>query len=417
MADKHADEGKGRVKEQAVDRAKNLPDRNKDQRHPREGLMAGGPGVSRASAPPSPPSSAGDAVAEERVVALRPRSILVALGIVLGVAAALGFLVLAQSAVALVAVALFLALALNPAVEFFQRRGLQRGLAVAAVYAVAVVVLAVLAVVFITPLVTQVNHFVKALPGFVGDLTKGQGPLGFLERKYHVVEEVRKATMKQGGGGLSGAAMPALGVAKGVASGVGGLLIIAFLTLFMLLEGPEWRARILRLIPAPNRPRAERIGAGVYRSVGGFVTGNLFASFLAGVFATILLLIVGVPYAVPLGLFTLVIELIPYLGPALVTVLLGLVALTTGPIAGVVVFALMTLYHVVEGHSLRPLIYGRALKLSALAVLTAILVGTEVGGVLGALAAIPVAGSMQVIVDEILDQYESRPSLPAVGGP
>jgi len=372
--------------------------------------------VNDAPAPPSPPSPARSSPAPERVVALRPRSIFVGLGIVLGVAAALGFLVLAQSALTLIAIALFLALALNPAVEFFGRRGLRRGPAVAAVYAATVIIVAVLAVVFITPLVTEVNHFVKALPGLVGDLTKGQGPLGFLERKYHVVEEVRKATMSQGGGGgLSGAATPALGVAKGVATGVGGLVIIAFLTLFMLLEGPEWRAHSLRLIPEANRPRAERIGAGVYRSVGGFVTGNLLASFLAGVFATVLLLIVGVPYAIPLGLFTLVIELIPYLGPALVTALLSLVALSTGPIAGGVVFALMALYHVVEGHSLRPLIYGRALKLSALAVLVAILVGTEVAGILGALAAIPVAGSIQVIVSESLDQRENPSPGPAAG--
>ncbi len=372
--------------------------------------------MSHASAPPTPPSPARSPAAPERVVALRPRSILIALGIVLAVAAALGFLVLAQSALTLIAVALFLALALNPAVEFFQRRGLRRGLAVTAVYALAVIVVAVLGVVFITPLVTEVDHFVKALPGLVAELTKGKGPLGFLERKYHVVEEARKATMSHGGGGgLTGAAMPALGVAKAVATGVGGLLIIAFLTLFMLLEGPEWRARIIRLIPEPNRPPAERIGAGVYRSVGGFVTGNLLASFLAGVFATVLLLVIGVPYAIPLGLFTLIIELIPYIGPALVTVLLSLVALTTGPIAGLVVFALMTLYHVVEGHSLRPLIYGRALKLSALAVLLAILVGTEVGGILGALAAIPIAGSIQAVVDEILDQHENRPPAGAVG--
>lgn len=307
---------------------------------------------------PNGPST-GDAGGEplsrqERVVLFRPRTVLAGLGIVLGVAAALGFVLLAQSGLTLIAVALFLALALNPAVEFFQRRGLRRGLAVAAVYGLAVVVFALLALVFIPPLVAQINHFVNALPSLVHDLTKGRGPLGFLERKYHVVEEVRKVTSKQGSSGLTGAATPALGVVKGVATTVGGLVIIAFLTLFMLLEGPEWRRRLVELIPERHRPPLERIAAGVYKSVGGFVTGNLLASFLAGVFATVLV------------------------------------------------------YHAIEGHSLRPLIYGRALKLSALAVLIAILLGAEVAGILGALVAIPIAGSIQAVVSELRDQRNRR---------
>lgn len=358
----------------------------------------------------SPTAAAPPANREERVLVLRARTLLAGLGIVIAVAATLGFVLLAQAGLTLIAIALFLALALNPAVEFFQRRGLSRGSAVAAVYALAVLFFALLALVFIPPLVTQITRFVDALPGLVNDLTKGRGPLGFLERKYHVVEEVQKVTAKRGSGGLTGAATPVLGVAKGVVTTLGGIIVIAFLTLFMLLEGPQWRRRLDELIPDRHGSLAERIGAGVYRSVSGFVTGNLLASFLAGLFATVVLLIVGVPYAIPLGLFTALIEILPYIGPALVTALLTLVAFTVGPVAAIVVFALLLLYHLIEGHTLRPLIYGRALRLSALAVLIAILLGTEIAGILGALAAIPVAGSIQVIIGEVLEQRKNRPS-------
>ncbi len=338
------------------------------------------------------------------MVLVRPRTILAVLGIVLGVVAALRFVILAQTALTLIAISLFLAAALNPAVELFEHRGLGRGLAVAAVFAVAVVVFALLGLVLIPPLVTQITNFVNALPGLLDTLAQGHGPFGFLERRYHIVEEVRRATSKPG------AAAPALGIAKGVATTLGGFMIIAFLTLFMLLEGPEWRRRLVELIPERHRPSAERVGAGIYGSVNGFVMGNLVASALAGVFATIVLLIVGAPYALPLGLFTAIIELIPYIGPAVVTALLTLVALTVGTVTAIVVFALLLLYHVVEGHSLRPLIYGRALKLSPLAVLIAILIGAEVAGVLGVLAAIPVAGSIQVIIRELIDQRKGRQS-------
>ncbi|MEP7369405.1 MAG: AI-2E family transporter [Dermatophilaceae bacterium] len=350
-----------------------------------------------------------------RVVTLRLRTVLIGLGIVLGVLAALEFVLRAQKGLTLIAIALFLAIAINPAVEFFQHRGLGRGVAVGLVSSLAVAFFALLGLVFIPPLVTQVSHFVTALPVLVDDLTKGHGPFGFLERKYHVVESVREATTRPSSDALSGAATPAFGIAKGVATTVTGMVIIAFLTLFMLLEGPEWRRRVTDLIPDRHMVPAERIGAGVYKSVRGFVTGNLLASFLAGVVATVILLLVGVPYALPLGLFTAIVELIPYIGPAVVSVLLSLVALTESPVAAGIVFLLMLLYHLIEGHTLRPLIYGRALQLSALAVLMSIILCTEVAGILGSLAAIPIAGSIQVIVIEVLEERKRRRSDSAPG--
>jgi len=131
----------------------------------------------------------------------------------------------------------------------------------------------------------------------------------------------------------------------------------------------------------------------------------------------LILLITGVPYALPLGLFVVLIELIPYIGPLVVTLLLPLIAVTNGLVTGLVVLGLLGLlgvYHLVEGHTLRPLIYGQALRLSPLSIIAAILIGAEVAGILGVLAAIPVAGSIEVILTELLDA--GRESAEPVGG-
>ena len=342
------------------------------------------------------------------VVVFQPRSILTALGVLIAVIAAVEFMLLAQAGLTLVLIALFLALALNPAVEFVQRHGLGRGPAVGVVYVVALVVLAVLGFVFIPPLVDQISKLVSALPSLVDELTKGHGPLGFLERRYQVVERVRSVTAGQNAGGLLGPAGSALAAVKGIATTVFGSVIIAFLTFFMLLEGPEWRRRCTELIPEAHRGVLERIGAGVYRSVGGFVTGNLVASLLAGLVATIVMFATGVPFAVPLGLFVAIIELVPYVGPLVATVIVTAGALTVGTVPALVALGLLVVYHVVEGHTLRPFLYGRAVKLSPLAVLVAILLGTEIAGILGALVAIPVAGSIQVIIRELLQRRDER---------
>jgi predicted PurR-regulated permease PerM len=342
------------------------------------------------------------------VVVFHPRSVLTALGVLVAVVAGIEFMLLAQAGLTLVMVALFLALALNPAVEFLQRRGLGRAMAVGAVYVVAIAFFALLGLVFIPPLVDQVSKLGTALPDLVGDLTRGHGPLGFLETKYQVVERVRDATTGQGADTMLGQAASALTAVKGIATTVVGLLIIAFLTFFMLLEGPEWRHRCTELVPEVHRGAVERIGAGVYRAVGGFVTGNLVASLLAGLFATIIMLATSVPYAVPIGLFVAIIELVPYVGPLVATIIVTAVALTVGITTGLVTLGLLLAYHAIEGHTLRPFLYGRAVQLSPLAVLVAILLGTEIAGILGALIAIPVAGSVQVIIQELIKRRDDR---------
>jgi predicted PurR-regulated permease PerM len=209
------------------------------------------------------------------------------------------------------------------------------------------------------------------------------------------------------GGGLAGAAHPVITFASGVIGTVVGVIVVAFLTLFMLIEGSQWRAQLLEVIPALSRPRWQRIGTGVYTAVGGFVTGNLLASLLAGVVVLVVLLVAGLPYAVPIALLCALLELVPYVGPALVTVIVGLVGLTDSVGATAAIVGVLLIYHAVEGHTIRPMIYGRALKLSALAVLMAILIGIEAAGILGALVAIPAAGALQVVLREVLAEREA----------
>jgi predicted PurR-regulated permease PerM len=373
------------------------------------------PVTSEVRQPPNLEASRVGAAQGRVVVVFHPRSILTALGVVLAVMAAVEFALLAQAGLTLVMIALFLALALNPAVEFVQRRGLGRGAAVGVVYVLALAVVALLGLVFVPPLVDQISKLVTALPGLVDDLTKGHGPLGFLERKYQVVERVQSATTGPNADAVLGQAGSALAAVEGIAATVVGSIIIAFLTFFMLLEGPDWRRRCNELIPDTNRGVVERIGAGVYRSVGGFVTGNLVASLLAGLVATGIMLVTGVPYAVPLGVFVAIIELVPYVGPLVATVVVTAVALTVGTVSALVALGLLLVYHAVEGHTLRPYLYGRAVKLSPLAVLVAILLGTEIAGILGALIAIPVAGSVQVIIRELLQRREDRRRAVVIG--
>jgi predicted PurR-regulated permease PerM len=342
-------------------------------------------------------------VTPERVVDLRPRTILRVLLIVLLVAITLEVIWIARHVLSWVVIALFLALALDPLVGMIERRTrLGRGPAIGVAYLIVFVVVAGVGATFVPKLVDEVNGFVQALPGYVHDLTHGRGRLGFLERKYHIVEKVREQVDKGGATRVLGLSGAALSVTKSIISVVAATVTIVFLTFFMLLEGRAWAERIYSLFPESSRPRWRRVGHDIYRTVGGYVTGNILISLIAGASITVVLLIMGVPYAVALGLLVAMLDLIPLAGATIAGIVVVGVAFLHSVPAGVVVLVFFVVYQQLENHWLQPVIYGRTVQLSPLMVLVSVLVGAELAGILGALAAIPVAGSIQVIIRDQL---------------
>jgi predicted PurR-regulated permease PerM len=355
---------------------------------------------------------------EERLVRFRPRAILVVLGIILAGVVMIEIVQAARGVLIWIFVALFLALALNPAVEWLLAHGVKRrGLAVAITVVGAIVLIAAVAATIVPTIVAQVNDFVDAVPGYVEDLTAGRGSLGFLEREYQITDRVREALSEGGASRVLGLSGTALAVTKGVVTAVVATVTIAFLTLFMLLEGPAWMERIYGLLPEEKQPRWRAIGRDIYRTIGGYVTGNLTISLIAGVVSTVVLLAVGVPYAVALGLLVAILDLIPMAGATIAAILVTTVAFLDATTSGVIVLVFFIVYQQLENHVLQPVVYGRTVQLSPLAVLIAVLIGAELVGVIGALAAIPVAGTVQVILRDWLQHRRRGPTRPAASTP
>jgi predicted PurR-regulated permease PerM len=338
-------------------------------------------------------------VIAERLVRFRLRTILGLLATIIAVAVVLEVIWIARHVLTWVLISLFLALALNPAVEWFQRHGLsRRGGAAAVTYLLTLAFFVGIGFLFVPTLVDQVNEFVHKLPDYVHDVTHGKGRLGFLETKYHIQQKVEHAVKTGGATKVLGLSGVAVSVAKGVITIVVATITIAFMTFFMLLEGPAWVDRLYGLLPETSQPRWRQVGFEIYRTVGGYVTGNLLISLIAGGLTTVVLLIMGVPFAVALGLIVAVLDLIPLAGATIAAILIGTVAFLHSIVAGIVVIVFFIVYQQVENHVLQPVIYGRTVQLSPLAVLISVLVGAELAGILGALAAIPVAGSIQVLI-------------------
>jgi predicted PurR-regulated permease PerM len=345
----------------------------------------------------------------ERVIRFRVRTILTIFALAIAVWTLLHIVSVARHVLVWVAVSVFLALALNPLVEWLQGRGIKRrGLAAGVALLLVILVIAGIGALFIPTLVDNVNKFVDAVPGYVDDVTKGKGRFGFLETKYHVVEKVREQIDNGGAKKLLGLSGAAVSVTKGVVNIVFGVVTIVFLTFFMVLEGPVWVDRLYSLLSPESQPRWRKVGHDIYKTVGGYVTGNLLISLIAGVLTTLVLIALGVPYAVALGLIVAILDLIPLAGATIAAIIIGAVAFIHSILAGIIVIVFFVLYQQLENHVLQPLVYHRTVSLSPLVILISVLIGAEIAGVLGALGAIPVAGTIQVLVVDYLRERRER---------
>jgi predicted PurR-regulated permease PerM len=342
-------------------------------------------------------------------VSLAPRTLLLFVLLVAAAVATVALAMALQTVIVELVVAIVLAMALEPLVQVFERRRLGRGAAVGISFALVALALVVFAYLLFEPLASELNRFATDLPRLLRELTHGHGRLGFLESKYHVVERARSAVQ---GHGVTGAAGQTLSVVTNVVQTAGGMVFVVFLTLFVLLGGRQWFDSLVGLAPPQHQERIRRTGSGVSRSVGGYVSGNLLISVIAGSVTTTVLVATHVPYPVPLGLLVAVFDLVPLVGATIGTVIVGAVALTKGVPTAAIVVGVMILYQQVENHTLQQLVYHRTVKLSALAITVSVAAGAELGGVLGALLAIPAAGALKVVFGELAAWRRERAAAP-----
>ena len=340
----------------------------------------------------------------EQLVGVRPRTVVMVVGIVLAVVVGLWILWLTRGVLVWLLVALFLASALNPAVDWLMAHGVRRrGAAVGLVVLAAVAGVVAVAATFVPQVVNDVNDFARAVPGYIDDLTTGRGRLGELERRYDLINTIREAVGSGGVSRLLGFSGQAIAIAQSVLNGIVAIVAIVFITIFMLLEGPDWAARAIDGLPEQHQERARRVGRELYATVGGYLLGNLAISVIAGTLAAGVLLMLGVPYALALALIVAVFDLVPLAGATIAAVLVSAVAFADSTRNGLVMIAFFLVYQQIENNVIQPFVYRRAVQLSPLVVLIAVLIGAKLAGVVGALFAIPIAAALNVILREWRD--------------
>jgi predicted PurR-regulated permease PerM len=315
---------------------------------------------------------------------------------VLGVAAAVWLFVAKWQVWVLAFTALIIAAAILPAARVGERWRVPRGLVVLAVYVVVAGVFTLMGRLLWPALSEQWTQFMDQLPKLVENVRGWLGNVDYWLGQWGASLPSPKADKVEGLAGiLLGNAMR---LTTGAVGAVFELLAVLVVAAYLVIDSREVGHTLLALLPREHRATATRLAPAVLDRIGGYVRGQLVSSFFVGVLIAIVLSIIGVKYALLIGAVAAVLNVVPFVGATVATVLATLSALNDGVVRAAITVPVMVLCQTVEGKLFAPYFVGRATGLHALAVLIALLAGFRLGGLVGGLVAVPfLAGAWEVV--------------------
>jgi predicted PurR-regulated permease PerM len=289
-------------------------------------------------------------------------------------------------------IAILLAVTLNPAVEWLERKRIARSVSVIVIASVALGLLALFVVFLLPPLTAQMSHLFQDGPAFRARI------LDRIPARYPAVQSMIRALFDWS------SSLKAITVfersfawGQSAATGLVTSAIVLVLTLYLLLDGKSLYAWLLAFVPRTYREKVAITMDEVSDVIHAYVSGQLLVAVLFAVFTAGLLTILGVPAAAPLAVIAGVCDIIPVLGILLATVPAVLLGLAVSPGTAALVAVVYLGYHLAETYFILPRIYGNKLKISTLSVLLALLVGGRLQGIIGAVLVLPLVAAYPII--------------------
>lgn len=308
-------------------------------------------------------------------------------------------------------IALIIMYLLEPIVNLLTARRVPRGLAIIVIYCAFVLLLVVVILNAIPMINRQFTQLGEHLPALIKQADHWLEALN--QRKQYLPEAVRKgleSALTQSEQHITQYAAGVLSVLSGTLNALFIIVTVPFLAFYMLKDARVIGRGMIRLAPAKHRDHVRLILSGVDETLGSYVRGQLLVMAAVGVLTYAGLLVVHMPYALLLATFLAIADLIPYIGPIIGAAPALLLALAISPQMALKVLLVNLIVQQCEGNLLSPQIMGRTLKLHPMAIVAALLVGGEIGGVLGLMVAVPVLAVCKVVWQNIRKVREGADS-------
>lgn len=330
--------------------------------------------------------------------------------VILGFIVLAGAIWIARSPLVMLAISFFLALVLNRPVSFLARHlpGKSRSIAILIAYLIVAAMIGVLLVTIVPIFVRQISSFIADIPGMIDTLRDNSGWFSDLLAHYNLTDQFNDwiANMQREFSNVASTMGTTLiSVMSNIFSVIGNLFLITFATFFMLLEAPDWEEKFWRLLyrNPERRKHHKAVARKMYDVVSGYVTGQATVGLISATFTAILVAILATVFDFDMSLVwpawitIFLVVFIPMFGAVIGGAIVTLLLLVYSLPAALVYVVVFTLEQQIENNVIQPRIQSKHMEISALVVLIAMTLGLQVGGILGALVAIPVAGCAIVL--------------------
>jgi predicted PurR-regulated permease PerM len=344
---------------------------------------------------------------------LTPARLLSLILVVLGSYMALAVLRALRGVLVMLLVSLFLSFAMEPAVQYLARRGWRRGAATGAVF-LAVIVVSSGVIASITPLVVdQIQGLIRSVPRSLDELTRLLQRLPFgldLEASPDLRREIFDFSNRFGDrvqGAALGAASNVVNIGATAAGIVVRLLAIGLVTFYLVADGPRFRQALARPLPPERQREMLAIWELAVAKTGGYIYSRLLIAVIAGMAHWLALVLLGVPWPLPLGVWMgVTTAFVPVVGVYLGGVLLLLVAAVSNIADALWVLGFIVVYQQIENYVLAPKVQARTMELHPAVAFVAVLVGATLLGAVGALLALPVAAITKALLSTYVRRHQ-----------
>lgn len=315
------------------------------------------------------------------------------------------FLFIIKDILVVLFISLVLASAFDPWVDWMQHKKVPRAVSVILIYSIMLIIVAGVIALIIPPIVEQAKQLANDFPNLLSKIVSTFSVLREYSIEYGILDNV-KEYFGSVGSNLSTAAGGIFSKVTGFVGGIFSFFLVLVITFYMVVEENAMKKIVVSIAPAHNQVYIMQLINRMQKKVGLWLRGQIILSLVIFTLTYIGLLILGVKYALVLALIAGLTEFVPYLGPILASIPAIFLAFTQTPTLALFVALLYYVIQLTENNIIVPKLMQKVVGLNPIISIAVLLIGFQIGGVVGAILSIPVATAVSVFLQDLFD---SRP--------
>ncbi len=329
------------------------------------------------------------------------RFILIVLGLV--------FLFLIRDVIVLFIFALIIASAIAPVVNFFEKIKIPRVVGALIVYVLVIGAIALLISLIVPTIAKNVKDLATNLPTYIESLSEKFQSFEKASSKYGMIIDRLQGYLSDIGETLKSLSTNIFSTAVSFFGGIFSFFLVVVMSFYISVQKKGVQRVLTAVMPINYRDYVLNLWDRAQKKLGRWLQGQLFLALIVGALVYVGLSLLGVKYALILGIISGVLELFPYIGPVLAGIPGVILGLLQSPILGLWVFILYVVVQQIESYLITPLVMGKVVGLNPIVIILALLIGAKFGGILGMILAVPLAAVFaELLRDMIKKRKESE---------